>query len=905
MVQRTIGNDIQHVYGMCMMQRLVTVCLGLLVLVWHGQAAAPSEELELYGAVIESPAQPQDDSRGDILQDPKRIRILNLGKIINHSGLDYGPTISADGKTLYYVSNRKGSRITRDGDFSHDFWAAKKNHNLDTVFFPPYNIDTVDAGVNTPMNEGVASIAADRQTLYFTGCNRPDGLGDCDIYVAEIQGDRWSKPVNLGRNVNTEYWDSQPTISPDKSRLYFSSNRPSPTNPGGEGQDDTDIWYSEWDPDMNEWMPAKNLGPDVNTDKAEVSPFIAADGNTLFFASNGHKPNMGGLDFYRTRKTGERDREGRDRWAKPDQLPAPINTPEDEQFITLPASGDVLYFSSRRTDLPGYQGNLDIFMAFIPTYFRAINLIVNVIDECTGQAIPATVAFRNSHTARQVKDSVNTSSRLESNIIVGNDDYGQPNNREKAVDIVVTASSPVYGERSITVNIEDPGQTTDASKSNEQVEIRKTITLGQRPTLTWDAEFSDHTKLTNDGFKGLVIQEKATIILYPLLNYIFFDLNSADFPSRYTLFKSPSQTAAFNDERLPGGTLDKYYHVMNIYGYRLKKYPNVKVELIGCVDEKNEDKNSPLPKQRAQAVYDYLKNIWGIEEARMKITGRGWPETRSNPNDTFGIVENRRTEIHFSGDAEDVWQVMRPILDNDPTEFPSPASVAFSMKNGIDNEIVASRRIEVKYNGKPWKTLTDVGITDPSKNWDWQNADAEYPRPENRDPKLTAFNMPPYEAQLIVVSKNGTECKSDPTPIPVKFVSSRDQSIIRTAGKTLEKYNLILFPFDRYDAGPFNERILRTYVFPRVKPNSIVKVEGHTDVVGMFDHNKRLSENRSRTVKTGIEKATAGKMGSLESRGTGEEEALYTNELPEGRFFNRTVQVIVETPISDDNTTGE
>jgi OOP family OmpA-OmpF porin len=164
--------------------------------------------------------------------------------------------------------------------------------------------------------------------------------------------------------------------------------------------------------------------------------------------------------------------------------------------------------------------------------------------------------------------------------------------------------------------------------------------------------------------------------------------------------------------------------------------------------------------------------------------------------------------------------------------------------------------------------------------------------------------MPAYTAQLVVTSKNGTECKSDPVSIPVKFVSSRDRSIVRGDNKTLEKYNLILFPFDRYDAGPMNERILKEYVFGRVKDNSIIKVDGHTDVVGMFDHNKRLSENRAKTVRTAVERATGGKFAALEARGTGEEEPLYTNDLPEGRFFNRTVQVEIQTPITEAGTTN-
>ncbi|HRK05723.1 MAG TPA: OmpA family protein [Chlorobiota bacterium] len=884
-----------------MMQRVVTVCIGMLLLAWQGMAAVAENELVLYGAVINTTvtADDDEDTRGDILEDPKRIRILNLGKIINHSGLDYGPTISADGKTLYFVSNRAGSRITRDGDFSHDFWSARKENNLDTVFSLPVNIDTVDAGVNTIFNEGVATIAADRQTLFFTGCNRPDGLGDCDLYVADVEGDRWGKPRNLGRNVNSEFWDSQPTISPDKQRIYFTSNRPSPTNPDGDGRD-MDIWYCDWDDDLAEWKPAKNLGPDINTDKMEVSPFIAADGNTLFFSSDGHKPNLGGLDFYRTRRTGQKDREGRDRWAKPEQLPAPINTPEDEQFITLPASGDVLYFSSRRTDLPGYQGDLDIFMAFIPRYFRAVNIIVNVIDECTQSAVPAKITFKNMKTGKVTNSEVTTSS-TESNIIVTNDDYGTKPNRSETIQYTVTASSAAYGSQDVVVDVTDPGVTTNPGEAGTTTEIRKTIVLGRRPTLAWEAEFPDAVKKgkVKDSWKGLLTEERASIKIYPPLPYVFFDLKSSEIPSRYILFKSPSQTANFDDERIPGGTLDKYYHVLNVLGYRLKNNPGVKVKLVGCVDEKNETKDKPLTQARAEQVFNYLRDIWGIDAGRMSIEARGaYPETKSNPNDTLGVVENRRVEIRFEGDAEEVWRVARPIVDRDPVRFPSPANLTYSMTNGIDNEIVASRRIEVKRGNGEWATLDKIGVTEASSVWDFTDSDGELPGDRlNRGENDKQFE--PLKAQLVVVSKNGTECRSDVVTIPVRNISSVGRVTEATDEKTLERYNLILFPFDRSDAGPMNERILREYVYGRVKKSSDVMVEGHTDVVGMDTHNKGLSQRRAATVEKLIRAQAGGAFKSLTSRGTGEEEPLYNNNLPEERFFNRTVFVQIETPLQD------
>ena len=169
-----------------------------------------------------------NQSENKSIIDNQRIRIINLGPIVNHAGLDYAPTVSADGRTLFFVSNRPGSKALNNVP-SHDFWAAKKNDRLDTVFFNPYNIDTVTGlsymGVNTEFNEGASSIAADRQSLYFTACDRPDGLGNCDLYKTTIEGDKWGRPINMGRNVNSETFDSQPSISPDQKRIYFVSCR--------------------------------------------------------------------------------------------------------------------------------------------------------------------------------------------------------------------------------------------------------------------------------------------------------------------------------------------------------------------------------------------------------------------------------------------------------------------------------------------------------------------------------------------------------------------------------------------------------------------------------------------------------------------------------------------------------
>jgi outer membrane protein OmpA-like peptidoglycan-associated protein len=843
--------------------------------------------LYMYGATIEAVA--QDDSDEGILSN-KQIKIINLGPIINDPGVDYAPTISADGKTLFYVSDKQGSIKNEDDDFSHDFWVAKKADRMDTIFNDPYNLDPSNNmglnGVNTVLHEGAASIAADRQTLYFTACDRPDGLGNCDIYRTSIQGDQWGRPVNLGRNVNNKNFDSQPTITPDQSRIYFVSTREGPNSDGEEDVTNFDIWYSDYDFDLEEWGKAKNLEA-INTPGRDVSPFIAADGVTLFFASDGHEPNYGGQDFYYTRYDA-----GSDTWMKPQNIGTPINTENDEQFITLPASGDIIYFSSQREDLRGAQGSFDIYMAFVPSFFKAVSIAGTVLDECTGEFIPARVSIRNPITGELYTDELNDSHR-EFEKIVTNDWYGDPKDNNEYINLEITAEHPSYGKRTIVQRIDKPGITNDAGEEGEiALEYNFEVTLGNRPVITPDVDKADYVikNATNNpdiaDFNGLVMEEVLSWDLYPLLNYVFFDIGSSTLHDRYIKFDSPSNSfkAAFTDTTIPGGTMDKYYHVLNIYGFRLNQYPDTKITLVGCNDNRNEGEkgNKELSKARAQTVYDYLNKVWNISEDRMTIQARNFPKIKSNPKDSMGLQENRRVEILC-----DNWEVVKPVFEKDPKTFPQPVTMNWNLENGIDESIIASRRIEIQKGGEDWKTLEDVGRTESMYNWDWKSEDGKYPKNEDS-----------FTARLVVVSKAGKECISEPVDVPVMQVSSEQKLVTQGADTMYENYSLILFKFNSYDAGPLNEKIMNDYVYNRVRPESNVDVIGHTDVVGLYKTNAKLSVNRAKTVHKGIKRSSKGKYAGLEMRGVGEDEPLYDNNSPEGRFYNRTVQVLIKTPIT-------
>ena len=181
--------------------------------------------------------------------------------------------------------------------------------------------------INTNLNEGTCSISADGQTLVFTGCNRKDGYGKCDLYITKKISEIWQKPKNMGIVVNSVSWESQPSLSADGRTLYFSSDRQS-------GLGGKDIWVTKMDT-SGDWMPPRNLGENINTEFDEISPFIHSNGETIFFSSDG-RAGMGGFDLYLSGLGTE--------WSVPINLGYPINNYADQTgFFVAPDCQQAFY----------------------------------------------------------------------------------------------------------------------------------------------------------------------------------------------------------------------------------------------------------------------------------------------------------------------------------------------------------------------------------------------------------------------------------------------------------------------------------------------------------------------------------------------------------------------------------
>jgi len=286
----------------------------------------------------------------------------NLGTAINTAESEYFPCLTIDGKQLIFTRKSK--------NLNEDFYSSQKQNNEWSIAKP------MEGNVNTAQNEGGENISLDGEWLVFTGCNRRDGFGGCDIYISYKTPDGWSEAINMGGKINTEQWESQPCLSPDKRDLYFASKRF-----GGYGG--SDIYVSHLLPN-GKWSDPENLGPGINTSSDEQCPFIHADNQTLYFTSS-YWQGYGDEDLFYVRKGPGGD------WSRPTNLGYPINTIDREGTLFITADGKTAYYASDKNDS---KGGLDIYSFELRESVRPIKTIWikgKVYDKKTSKGLPSSV----------------------------------------------------------------------------------------------------------------------------------------------------------------------------------------------------------------------------------------------------------------------------------------------------------------------------------------------------------------------------------------------------------------------------------------------------------------------------------------------------------------------------------
>lgn len=276
---------------------------------------------------------------------PKEIEKENLGKAINSPGQEVAPVIAPDGRTLYFTrGNHKGNTGSPD---KQDIWISTLQAGAPGK--PPVWSEATNIGspINNAGDNAISGISPDGRTIYLINVYGPDGGLSYGLSKSQKTKAGWSFPIeckmadsrNLHKDDKLEF-----SVSPDGKVIVLAMQKK-------DALGDRDL-YVTFRNDNLTWSAPKHMGPVINSADSECSPFLAADGRTMYFTSDGH-PGFGNGDVFVTRRLDETWTA----WSEPENLGQAINTPEWDGFFTIPASGDYAYLSSRANSL----GQEDIF----------------------------------------------------------------------------------------------------------------------------------------------------------------------------------------------------------------------------------------------------------------------------------------------------------------------------------------------------------------------------------------------------------------------------------------------------------------------------------------------------------------------------------------------------------------
>ncbi|PIB34303.1 hypothetical protein BFP72_02080 [Reichenbachiella sp. 5M10] len=303
------------------------------------------------------------------IQSPFDYNLQELGAHANSFELQYFPSYSVDMQRLYFTR-----RVGLDNYDDEDIYYCDRDSTTRGWTMP----QSLSPNINSENNEGAGSVSADGRTLVFTSCDGVRGFGSCDIYTAEKVGEDWSTPRNIGKAINSGAWEAQPSLSADGRTLLFVSNR----RAGFGGKD---IWISVKDK-KGDWQPAFNLGKEINTSKDEISPFIHANGETIYFASNGRE-GLGGFDIYMSEVAQDSV------WSDPVNLGAPLNDANDQVSLHIGSDGKSGVYTVEKSTTQGFRSKLYAFD--LPDSFRVTResayLRGKVIDHESKKPLSSTI----------------------------------------------------------------------------------------------------------------------------------------------------------------------------------------------------------------------------------------------------------------------------------------------------------------------------------------------------------------------------------------------------------------------------------------------------------------------------------------------------------------------------------
>ncbi len=334
----------------------------------------------------------------EMMKHPKHFIIRNVGDIVNTPAAEYSPVITIDGSALFFTSKRLRKDKSNEeykniynGQYYEDIYVSYKDRD------GKWEEPTVLPFCSVRQNDASISASPDGDKVYVY-----QDINGGDVYFSQLIDTAFGelRPF-LGGDVNSEHWEPHFCISADGNFLFFVSDRP-----GGYGG--RDIYRVKKLPD-DSWSLPTNIGPPINTEHDEDSPFIGVDDVTLFFSSNG-TGSMGGFDIFVSQV------DDSDVWSEPLNLGYPLNSVDDDIFYSTTADGLLGFYASDKLD---GKGDKDIYMVESEESFvRNIAVFSGYILTSDHAMIPSGITIHVTDLTDNTKPQIYTPRRRDGGYVL-------------------------------------------------------------------------------------------------------------------------------------------------------------------------------------------------------------------------------------------------------------------------------------------------------------------------------------------------------------------------------------------------------------------------------------------------------------------------------------------------------
>lgn len=553
----------------------------------YKKSANPKQSADMIAEATKKIAECQSGKK--LTAQPVRVWIDNMGNSVNSDSPEYGMIMNADATEIYFTSRRSTTTGGGKDEYNNWFEDIYTSKRVNGQWSPAVNIGVP---INTKGHDATVALSPDgsKMIVYI------DDNGDGNLYESVRKNNMWSKPKKLDDDICSPYHESSAWYSGDGKKLYFVSNRPADGRKGAPK--DKDIYVASWNAEKKRWDNVVRLPETINSKYNEDGIFLHPDGKTMYFSSQGHN-SMGGYDiFYSVLKE-----DGS--WTTPVNIGYPVNTPDDDVFFVVSASGKNAYMTSFRED--GF-GEKDLYkITFLGEEKQPLLNTEDILLASSGvpvseKMIEPKVEIRKSEMAllKGVVRDAKTSKPLEANIELIDNQTGT---------LLAEFSSDASSGRYLV--------SLPAGKNyGIAVKVNGYLFHSENFDIPKESDYQEFTKDVN--------MKKVEVGEVIVLRNIFFDLN------KYTL-RNESQSE-----------LDRLTRLM-------QENPTLRIQISGHTDSRGSDAtNKELSANRAKAVVDYLVNK-GIDKKRLEWQGYG-EEQPIVPEETIAKMksEKAKEEAHQS-----------------------------------------------------------------------------------------------------------------------------------------------------------------------------------------------------------------------------------------------------------------